>query len=200
MTSRGTAAALLGTVLVSCLVTGCAAGTAGASVGGAPVVAGSAVAAPSGPEPVRLDIDAIGVHAGVLRLGLAPDRTVEVPPLGSADVGWYSYSPEPGELGPAVLLGHVDSAATGPSVFHDLDRLRPGDAIAVRRADGATVRFRVDEVRQYPKARFPTASVYGDIDHAGLRLITCGGAFDASRRSYLANVVVYASAVPEGSG
>jgi hypothetical protein len=158
------------------------------------------VAAPAGHEPVRLDIDAIGVHADVLRLGLAPDRTVEVPPLGSPDVGWYSYSPPPGEYGPAVLLGHVDSAAIGPSVFHDLHRLRTGDLVTVRRADGATVRFRVDEVRQYPKAAFPTAAVYGDIDHSGLRLITCGGAFDPARRSYLDNVVVYASAVPEGAG
>jgi hypothetical protein len=187
------AAAVLGV-----LASGACAPAAAAPVGPAPVT-GRAVPAPTGHEPVRLDIDAIGVHADVLRLGLAPDRTVEVPPLGSPDVGWYSYSPAPGEPGPAVLLGHVDSAADGPSVFHDLQRLRAGDLVTVRRADGAAVRFRVDDVQQYPKAEFPTAAVYGDIDRSGLRLITCGGAFDRGRRSYLDNVVVYASAVPEGA-
>ncbi|MGI5125652.1 class F sortase [Pseudonocardia sp. CA-107938] len=188
----------LRSVLLALLLCGVSAACAPAAE---PVVlTGTAVAAPTGHEPVHLDVDAIGVHADVIRLGLAPDRTVEVPPLGSPDVGWYSYSPPPGDLGPAVLLGHVDAAATGPSVFHDLSRLRPGDGIAVRRADGSTVRFRVDDVAQYPKARFPTAAVYGNIDHAGLRLITCGGAFDRGRRSYLDNVVVYASAVPEGAG
>jgi hypothetical protein len=190
---------LAAVAVLGVLASGACAPAAAAAVGPAPVT-GRAVAAPTGPEPVRLDIDAIGVHADVLRLGLAPDRSVEVPPLGSPDVGWYSFGPAPGELGPAVLLGHVDSAATGPSVFHDLALLRPGNAVAVRRADGRTVRFRVDEVQRYPKVRFPTAAVYGDIDHAGLRLITCGGAFDRARRSYTDNVVVYASAVPGGAG
>jgi hypothetical protein len=189
-------ALLAGVAVVGVLASGaCAPATV------APVaLAGSPVAAATGHDPVRLDIDAIGVHAAVLRLGLAPDRTVEVPPLGSPDVGWYSYSPAPGDLGPAVLLGHVDSAATGPSVFHDLPQLRSGDEVVVRRADGTSARFRVDAVGRYPKARFPTAAVYGDIDHAGLRLITCGGSFDRVRRSYTDNVVVYASAVPQGVG
>lgn len=197
MTARSTL--LTAVAVLGVLASGACTPATAAPVGPAPIT-GTAVAAPTGREPVRLDIDAIGVHADVLRLGLAPDRTVEVPPLGSPDVGWYSYSPPPGEHGPAVLLGHVDSAATGPSVFHDLPLLRPGDEVAVRRADGASVRFRVDAVQRYPKARFPTAAVYGDIDHAGLRLITCGGTFDRARHSYTDNVVVYASAVPQGAG
>jgi hypothetical protein len=148
--------------------------------------------------PVALDIPAIGVHSSLLELGLNPDGTVEVPPLGSPEAGWYENSPTPGEIGPAVLLGHVDSARTGPGVFYDLRSLLPGDEVRVARADGSTAAFRVDRVENYPKAAFPTAAVYGDIDHPGLRLITCGGAFDATARSYVDNIVVYASAVGVG--
>ncbi|WP_433289605.1 class F sortase [Pseudonocardia sp. CA-142604] len=148
--------------------------------------------------PVSLDVPAIGVHSSLLRLGLNPDGTVEVPPLDSREAGWYENSPTPGEQGPAVILGHVDSARTGPGVFYDLRTMLPGDGITVGRADGTTVAFRVDQVATYPKNVFPTAAVYGDIDHAGLRLITCGGRFDKAARSYEDNIVVYASALSAG--
>jgi hypothetical protein len=150
--------------------------------------------------PVRLDIPAIDVHSGLLALGLDPDGTTEEPPLDSPDAGWYSHSPTPGEIGPAVLLGHVDSARTGPGVFHDLAALLPGDAVSVLRADGSTAGFVVDRVEHHPKDEFPTAGVYGDIPYAGLRLITCGGEFDRGTGHYLDNVVVYASAVAGGRG
>jgi hypothetical protein len=162
-------------------------------VGGAVTVEALAPSA-----PVSLEIPAIEVHSSLLRLRLNPDGTVEVPPLDSPDAGWYENSPTPGERGPAVILGHVDSARTGPGVFFDLRAVLPGDGITVGRADGTSASFRVDRVAEYPKTAFPTAAVYGDIDHAGLRLITCGGAFDRSARSYEDNIVVYASAVSAG--
>ena len=140
--------------------------------------------------PVRLTIPAIGVDTDLLAVGLAADGTVEVPPLESPLAAWYEYSPTPGELGPAVLLGHVDSARSGPSVFYDLAALEPGDAVTVDRADGSVVAFAVERVERYPKAAFPTADVYGDLPYPGLRLITCGGGF--SDGHYLDNVVVYA--------
>ncbi len=102
-------------------------------------------------------------------------------------------------MGPAILLGHVDSAAEGPSVFFRLGELKPGDAVLVERADGSTARFTVDEVKRYPKEKFPTDLVYGDIDHAGLRILTCGGAFDDSTGHYLDNIVVFASLDEPGS-
>ncbi|MEN3264192.1 class F sortase [Pseudonocardia sp.] len=163
------------------------------SAGGAATVE---ALAPS--TPVSLEIPAIEVHSSLLRLGLNPDGSVEVPPLDSPDAGWYENSPTPGQRGPAVILGHVDSARTGPGVFFDLPAVQPGDGITVGRADGTTAAFRVDRVAEYAKSAFPTAAVYGDIDHAGLRLITCGGAFDRSARSYEDNIVVYASAVSAG--
>jgi sortase (surface protein transpeptidase) len=139
--------------------------------------------------PVRVDIPRIGVHSRLLALGLEHDGTLATPPLSRARLaGWYDKSPTPGERGPAVIVGHVDTKK-GPAVFYKLGRLRPGDAVNVGRADGRTATFRVDSVEHVEKAHFPTGRVYGDIGFAGLRLITCGGDFDG--HSYLGNTIVF---------
>ena len=108
--------------------------------------------------------------------------------------------PPPGELGPAVLLGHVDSAEYGPGVFFRLGALRPGDTVSVTRADARVATFRVTRVASFPKDRFPTLAVYGNTADAELRLITCGGAFDSSARSYENNIVVYAVLTGSSAG
>jgi sortase (surface protein transpeptidase) len=144
--------------------------------------------------PVHLDIPEIGVHTGLIGLGRNPDGTVAVPPLTRhAPAGWYRDLASPGEVGPAVILGHVDSARDGPAVFYRLGALRSGDAISVVRADGSTAVFTVLSVTAYPKNDFPTRAVYGPLDHPGLRLVTCGGDFDAASGGYRANIVVYAA-------
>jgi sortase (surface protein transpeptidase) len=143
--------------------------------------------------PVRIRIPAIGVDSGLIGLGLQPDGTLQVPADGSV-AGWYTGAPAPGQRGPAVIAAHVDWNRR-PGVFFRLRDLEPGDEVAVDRQDRTTARFEVLEVEQYPKDAFPTERVYGDIDHAGLRLITCGGAFDRAARSYRDNVVVYAGLV-----
>ena len=144
--------------------------------------------------PVRLSIPSIGVDTAVVPLGLETDGSLEVPAEGFP-AGWYSGSPTPGELGPAVLAGHVDWSGE-PGVFYDLRALRPGDELSVEREDGSTALFRVTATEQFDKDRFPTELVYGDVDHAGLRLITCSGSFDRAARSYEDNLVVFAEAVP----
>ncbi len=148
-------------------------------------------------DPVAIDINAIGVHSLLQYLGLTPQHTLQVPAPGPHynEAAWYKYSSTPGSLGPAVILGHVDSAAQGPSVFFDLGNLRPDDKVLVTRADGVVAVFNVDGVRRYPKDQFPTRLVYGSTDHAALRLITCGGPFDYATGHYLDNVVVFASLV-----
>jgi sortase (surface protein transpeptidase) len=144
--------------------------------------------------PVRVDIPAIGVSSDLMRLGLNADGTVAVPPLEADDrAGWYERGPAPGDVGPAVLLGHVDSAEYGPGVFFDLGAMVPGDEVQVARADGSVAVFTVDRVERHPKDRFPTIDVYGNTDDAQLRLITCGGDFDAGARSYEDNIIVFAS-------
>lgn len=144
-----------------------------------------------------LTIPALGVSSRVLHVGTALDGTVAVPPPGPTydQAAWYRYSPAPGSIGPAVLIGHVDSAAGGPSVFFHLGALTRSDRIDVTRADGSVARFAVQDVQRYRKSRFPTATVYGDTPNAALRLITCGGPFDRSAGHYLDNIVVSASLV-----
>lgn len=147
--------------------------------------------------PTRIAIPKIKVDAHVRELGVNPDGTLAVPPLERAqDAGWYRLGPSPGEIGNAVVVGHVDSRHTGPAVFYRLGALRPGDTITLSRADGTVVRFRVDGVRSFPKEQFPTELVYGPNDQAGLRVVTCGGKFDEGRQTYLDNIVVFATLVP----
>jgi Sortase domain len=144
------------------------------------------------PVPVRLDIPSIQVSSPLDRLGRAPDGTVEVP--GRWEVaGWYAPGPRPGDPGSAVILGHVDSRS-GPAVFYRLHRLRPGDEIVVTRADRSTVRFVVQRTEQYDKQRFPTDEVYYPTLTSTLRLVTCGGQFDATTGHYRSNIIVFAGA------
>lgn len=127
-----------------------------------------------------------------MRLGLQADGTLEVPP-GAFPAGWYSGSPTPGELGPAVIAGHVHyNGAQG--VFARIGSLKPSDVVRVARKDGSRAVFRVSRVEEFAKDTFPTSLVYGNIDNAGLRLITCGG-LDLTSGDYEDNVVVFADLV-----
>jgi len=146
-------------------------------------------------NPVALAIPAIGVRSRLLHVGQSGDGGIEMPPAGPLydRAAWYRHSPTPGALGPAIVVGHVDSAAQGPSVFFRLGELRPGHRVVVTRADGSTAAFIVEGVRRFRKDRFPTRLVYGDIDHAALRLVTCGGPFDSTTGHYVDNIVVFAS-------
>jgi len=143
-------------------------------------------------SPDRLQIPALGVSTTVVGLGLNADGGLQVPGNFS-QAGWYRASPTPGALGPAVVVGHVDSAASGPAVFYRLADLRPGDGISIQRADGSAAVFTVTGVREYPKDHFPTGLVYANTSDAALRLITCGGGFDAGSGHYRDNIVVFAT-------
>jgi LPXTG-site transpeptidase (sortase) family protein len=142
--------------------------------------------------PVGLLIPAIGVDTPVMRLGLAPDGSVQVPPITAHDrAGWYRHSPTPGQTGPSVILGHVTVGAHGDGVFRHLDRLRRGDRIAARLENGTTAEFAVTEVRTVAKADFPAKDVYGNVNRPELRLITCGG--PRTGEDYRDNVIVFAA-------
>lgn len=149
----------------------------------------SVPAGPSG-DPLRVRIPAIGVVAPLVRLGLNPDRTLEVPTYEEA--GWYTGASRPGDPGPAVIAAHVDST-TGPAVFYRLREMKPGDVIHVDYRDGS-VTFSVRESQSFSKSSFPTARVYGATEGPELRLITCDGTFDRKARSYRSNLVVWAEA------
>jgi Sortase domain len=197
------AVAVLGAGLVAIAV-----GTAGLVLAAAPtappVPRPVAIPVPSGflalpaslataPQPARpawVSVPAIGVRTKLVYLGLNKNGTLQVP-ASTAVAGWFTGSPRPGAVGSAVIAGHVDSH-TGPGIFYWLRTLRPGDRVYVGRASGTMAVFTVTSVRMYAKDQFPTAAVYGSVPDAELRLITCGGVFDRSLRSYLSNVVVFA--------
>ena len=141
--------------------------------------------------PTRVRIPSLEVDAGVIDLGLNPDRTLEVP-RDVAVTGWYTGRPVPGEIGPSVIGGHVDSAIAGAGVFFNLRQMEPGDLIEIERSDGSVAEFLVTSLVLAHKDEFPTEQVYGSTEQPTLRLITCGGSFDQGAGSYLGNVIVYA--------
>jgi sortase family protein len=146
-------------------------------------------------RPQRLTIPALKVQAPILDVGLASDGSVDVPPLRRHnEAGWFDGGPTPGQFGPALIVGHADTR-TGPSVFHDLPRLKPGQRIEVVRADRTVAVFEVNSVEHFNKGRLPVQRVYGDYSRPSLRLMTCGGEWLGGRQGYADNIVVFASLV-----
>ncbi len=145
-------------------------------------------------KPVSISIPAIGVKSEVLPIGKAKDGTLAVPQPGPDlnKAAWYDQSPTPGQPGPSIIEGHVDSQS-GPSVFFDLGKVRPGNKISVTRKDGVVAVFTVNAVRDFQKSKFPTDLVYGsqDLSKPELRLITCSD-FNQAIRHHTGNEVVFA--------
>jgi LPXTG-site transpeptidase (sortase) family protein len=159
-----------------------------------PIVASPQSAAPKPvAAPVSLTIPLIGVQTNLITLGLTSTGELQVPSSYTV-AGWYTGSPRPGAIGSSVIVGHIDGDSA-PGVFFRLRELTAGDKIYVKRSDGTLVEFRVTSVRTYLKDQFPTESVYGAVPDPELRLITCGGTFDAATGHYLSNIVVYATEV-----
>jgi sortase (surface protein transpeptidase) len=170
-------------------------------VAGAAAVASSAVPqpAPTGPLPLpamarvvatSVEIPAIGVRSALAPLRLDRHGVLQ-PPVHPDEAGWFSAGVVPGDRGPAVIAGHLDSF-DGPAVFLRLGQLRAGDLVIVHRSDGTAVTFRVESTDRYAKVEFPTLAVYGPTPLAALRLITCGGAYDHEKKRYPDDVVVFA--------
>ena len=144
------------------------------------------------PNPAVIRIPRLEVEASIIPLGLQDDGSIEVPE-DPDQAGWWLGGPEPGETGPAVILGHVDSQEEGPAVFFYLQYLDPGDQIHIDRVDGSTITYVVEATERHNKDEFPTDAVYGPTDQPTLRLVTCGGDFDFGVRTYEDNVIVFAS-------
>ena len=187
-------------VVLSAVVLSAAAVIAHRSAQAAEAAAADAGAGRHVPLTQRTARAAAPTSVRVPRLGIASTlvdlrtdaRGALQPPKDPARAGWYVGSSHPGDPGPTVLAGHVDSQS-GPGVFFHLERLRPGDSILVGRADRSTVRFVVTRTMRVSKQRFPTALVYVGTRSPSLRLISCGGAFDRRTGHYLDNVIVLAS-------
>lgn len=142
--------------------------------------------------PEMIQIDKIALSAPIVSVGLDVDQTLQVPEY--TVTGWYYQGPTPGEKGPAVIVGHLDHLNEG-AVFWRLRELVPGDVITVNRADKSAVRFKVDTVLQLGQDSFPTQAVYGPLEYAGIRLITCGGTYDPATNRYSENTIVFGSMI-----
>ncbi|TDW73355.1 sortase family protein [Curtobacterium sp. PhB25] len=147
-------------------------------------------AARSAATPVSVSIPAIGVQSNLedLHRGTAGELD---PPVDWDSAGWFSDGIVPGEVGPAVIAGHVDSP-TSAAVFFRLDELVAGDEIHVAMSDGSTRTFTVDRSERAAKSAFPTSDVYGTTPTPQLRLITCDGVFDTATGHYTDNLIVFA--------
>ncbi|MBU2664789.1 class F sortase [Actinoplanes bogorensis] len=143
--------------------------------------------------PVRLRIPALHVDSPIIDLGLQDDGAVEVPES-VHEAGWFDGGPRPGQDGPAVILGHVDSKA-GPGIFAGLHKVKAGTLVEVVRADKSVAKFTITKVSRVEKTRFPTDLVYAPSLDPTLRLVTCGGTFDHAAGSYRDNVIAYADVV-----
>jgi len=145
--------------------------------------------------PVEISIRSLGLDAPVHPVGVAADGTIEVPAADRRDeAGWYDQSPTPGQYGPSVIVGHVDTR-TGPAIFHGLSGLRPRSKIEISREDQSVAVFEVNSVKRFDKSDLPVQRVYGDFSRPALRLITCGGRWVGGDTGYEDNVIVFASLV-----
>ena len=194
---------LLVFVLGAVLLAGCGAESA-ADPAAAPTTA--PVEAPPAPDPTAITIPAIDAHSTLIPLGLTAEGALDVPPVDNPmQAGWYAGADpyfdgdeyQPGEVGPAVIAGHVDGVIAGrkgqPGIFHRLRELKQGDEVLVDREDGSRLRFLVERVERHSKNDFPTEQVYGPTTRPELRLITCGGEWDPKARHYRDNWVVWAA-------
>jgi len=144
--------------------------------------------------PINISIPAVNIDYPIMPVGQAADGSIQMPPILEWITGWYKYSPTPGQIGPAVIVGHVDNYEN-ISVFWRLRYVVPGDDIYITRADGSIAHFKVTSLQQVAQDNFPTQAIYGNISYPGLRLITCGGTFSTATESYNQNTVVFASLV-----
>ncbi len=140
--------------------------------------------------PLFVSIPAIGANSELVELGLEADGSLQVP-VDFNQAGWFRDGSVPGEKGPAVIAGHLDSVL-GPAIFSKLSLLKPGDVVRILRKDSKVLTFHVTRIDNFPKEYFPSDQVYGPTDVSELRLITCGGSFNSKAHSYNGNTVVYA--------
>lgn len=197
----------LATLLVGVLlVGGCSAVAPDVPLPAGAHTTGSAPTVIAAADPTTITIPKIGVHSTLDRLGLTPDGALQTPPVDDPlQAGWYAGAKptvdgdeiKPGQIGPAVIVGHVDGVIGGkkgqPGVFYRLRELVAGDVVLVDRDGGSQLKFVVVASATFPKDAFPTDTVYGPTDDPELRLITCTGPFDHAAHSYVDNLVVSAA-------
>ncbi len=182
-------------VIAAALLAGCSAAPSPAA---GPAPSSGAITVPfKGLRPTSVKIPKIGAESSLIAVAVTTEGKISVPSVHTPmQAAWYKLSPVPGEVGPAVVLGHVDGDKK-PGIFSRLKDLKPGDEVDIDRSDGKKLKFVVSRTTQVPKDQFPQDAVYGNSDKPELRLITCGGAFDHAAHSYEDNIIVYANLIKD---
>ncbi|MGV9297195.1 MULTISPECIES: class F sortase [Amycolatopsis] len=192
----GQGAAVAGALLLSLSLSACGSDAPAAPAAQAPASSAVPVTKPfAGLRPTSVEIPKIGAKSTLITVLPNKEGQISVPSVKNPmQAAWYRLSPVPGEVGPAIVLGHVDGDHK-PGIFYKLKDVNPGDEVDVERSDGKKLKFVVDRKEQVPKDTFPTQAVFGNTDKPQLRIITCGGVFDHAEHSYKDNIVVYANLV-----
>jgi hypothetical protein len=192
------------------------AGCSAAPSQGHPVVKIPVTTAPAAPTvprvaPERIDVSVrnIEMHSTLIPLGLNPDQSLAVPDVKHPQQASYYCIPDPakicssgvvpGQVGPAVIIGHVDGAKQ-QGIFYYLHKMQVGDTITITLKNGTVLTFQVYRVRQDSKVNFPTQVVYQPTSIPEIRLITCTGAWVGGNVGYGDNLIVFASLVPNPPG
>ncbi|MER7858372.1 class F sortase [Amycolatopsis japonica] len=183
-------------LVLSLALTGCGTDEPAAPAAAAPSESAPPVVKPyNGTRPTNVKIPKIGAESSLVTVAVGKDGKMSVPSAKNPmQAAWYRLSPVPGDVGPSILLGHVDGNKQ-PGIFYKLKDVNPGDEVLVERSDGKNLKFVVEKKDQVPKDQFPEEAVYGNTDKPQLRLITCGGVFDKEEHSYKDNIIVYANLV-----
>jgi LPXTG-site transpeptidase (sortase) family protein len=142
----------------------------------------------------RIKIPSIALDAAIDSVGLTPGSDMAVPsdPL---HAGWYDLGPRPGEIGSAVIDGHVNWYYGATGVFADLHKLQAGDTITVEDATGVSSSFVVREIRRYDPSADASEVFFSTDGKAHLNLITCDGVWDKNAQQYSVRLVVFADKI-----
>ena len=144
--------------------------------------------------PSRLIIAKIGVNAHIENLGQDENNNMGIPARWE-DVGWYELGVRPGEVGNAVIAGHLDTDRGAQAAFFRLGKLETGDTVEIVNSDGKVLLFRVSEKVVYPYDQVPKEYLFGTADSAKLILVTCKGRFNRSSRNYTDRIAVFAELI-----
>ena len=141
--------------------------------------------------PLRLLIPSLGIDAFVQYVGVNTKGNMGAPD-NYTDVGWYRFGTSPGQIGSAVIDGHVDDGLSLPGVFKNLNEIKKGDDIYVVAKDGSEIDFVVTDIQLYPYNAAPTNPIFNRQDKARLNLITCKGTWVAGEKTFSKRLVVFA--------
>lgn len=141
-------------------------------------------------DPVWVSIPALRVEAAVQARGTTAAGFM-LPPASAWDVAWHVHGVRPGELGGAVMYGHLNTRSSSVAVFSQLHRLGPGNTIRVTDAKNVTRVFKVKKVGRYARTELPISDMTSKSSTARLTLYTCAGTWNPRLGDYSHRLIVF---------